>query len=233
MSTRKFAVIVVTTMTLGATILTGASANADDSTATSASSAPAPVQRPDADPEHTGAKEQALSAGQIAARDQFAKRMGVAAALYSGPWLIVNLNSGLCLTIYQASENNDANAVQFTCDTTWPYNERWYREKSTHDGWVHLVNENSNLCLTVYYARTDNDAPVVQFACDWESPFNEEWYVDPLPDGQWVHITNYNSLLCLTVSGASTNNEANAVQFGCDSTWPYNEYWKFKDPFQS
>ncbi|WP_432825692.1 RICIN domain-containing protein [Dactylosporangium sp. CA-092794] len=72
-----------------------------------------------------GATKGALSATQLAKRAEFATRRGLTAGTLDGPWHIVNGNSGKCLTIFYASSADNANAVQFTCDYSSPYNGDW------------------------------------------------------------------------------------------------------------
>jgi len=40
-------------------------------------------------------------------------------------------NSSMCLTVYGASTANNANAVQYACDTDYPYNDVWIWQ-----GWI-------------------------------------------------------------------------------------------------
>ncbi|RZU74916.1 ricin-type beta-trefoil lectin protein [Micromonospora kangleipakensis] len=235
MSTRKFAAIVVATLTLGTTILTGGPANADDSTATTAS-ARAAAQRPDVRPGPAGvrnsavAKKQALSAAQLAKRDEFANRTGLAARDLYGPYHIINQHSNKCLTIYTASTANNANAVQYTCDFSYPFNEEWYLEDVYGDqtAW-HLRNAHSGKCLTIYTASTANNATAVQYTCDYSSPYNEEWYMEDvyLTGARW-HLRNGHSFKCLTIYTASTANNYAAVQYTCDWNSPFNEEWRFQ-----
>ncbi len=166
-------------------------------------------------------KTKTLSAAQLAKRDEFAKRSGVAAALLDGPWHIINAHSGKCLTISGAGTANTVNAVQYTCDYSSPYNEEWYFDGN------HIWNGHSGKCLTVAGASTANNANAVQYTCDSGAPYNENWNLeDVYGSAIYWHIWNSHSGKCLTVAGVSTANNANAVQFTCDYTSPFNEEWR-------
>jgi hypothetical protein len=43
-----------------------------------------------------------------------------------GDYLIVNAHSGKCLTVYWASQSDNAPVVQYDCEYSAPFNERWY-----------------------------------------------------------------------------------------------------------
>jgi Ricin-type beta-trefoil lectin domain len=144
------------------------------------------------------------------------------------PFRLVNRHSGKCLTIQNASTENDALAIQFTCDSSAPFNERWFLDDlSPSDPYYHLVNNHSNRCLTIQNASTATDARALQFTCDFAPPFNEEWQlVDLRASDPYFHIVNRHSGKCLTIQNASFSNDARALQFPCDFSAPFNEEWQ-------
>jgi hypothetical protein len=151
----------------------------------------------------------------------------LAGPLY-GPYHIENVRSGLCLTIQGASTATNALALQYTCNTTAPYNEDWWLEDlSPGDNWYHFVNGHSGLCLTVQGASTANNARTLQYPCDYSAPYNEEWLLEDLsPYNSHVHLRNRHSNKCLTIQSASLSNNALAVIYTCDYSAPYNEEWR-------
>jgi hypothetical protein len=77
---------------------------------------------------------------------------------------IVNVHSGLCLTIAGGSADRNVASVQYTCDgdpsRKWNYTEL--------DGGVtfRFINLHSGLCLTVAGGATGRNIVAVQFPCD-------------------------------------------------------------------
>ena len=228
MSSRKFAAIVVATLTIGTTILTGGSAHAEDSAATTAAQ-PAAAQRPDAPQTSVGVMATPLSTAQLAKRDEFAKRAGISPAAVTGPWHLRNGNAyDKCLTTSGAGTGNNTVTVIYTCDFSWPYNEEWYLE-DLGGGWYHLRNGNAyDKCLTTSGAGTGNNTVTVIYTCDYNSPWNEEWYLESL-GGSWWHLRNGNAFdKCLTTSGAGTGNNTQTVIYTCDYNFPWNEEWSIE-----
>src|SRR5262245_38126406 len=95
-----------------------------------------------------------------------AKRSGLPAAARPEPFHIVHHHSGQCLTIQNVSTADNAPAVQYTCDNSYPYNEDWYL-----DGY-HIVNRHSGKCLTIRDVSTADNAAAVQYTCDNSYPYN-------------------------------------------------------------
>ncbi len=93
-------------------------------------------------------------------------------------WHIINAHSGKCLTVSGASLANNAGAVQYTCDLSFPYNEEWVLENVSgpRASW-HVSNAHSGKCLTVFGASLANNAGAVQYTCDYSLPYNEEWAI--------------------------------------------------------
>jgi hypothetical protein len=69
--------------------------------------------------------------------------------------------------------------VQYTCDSSYPYNENWTLVPVTEFTY-HLVNQHSQKCLTILNVSTSDNANAVQYTCDYSAPFNEEWQVELL-----------------------------------------------------
>jgi hypothetical protein len=199
MSGRKLKAIVVATLTLGLAVLTAGPAQAEGS-------APAAPQ--------AGTER---NTGGLTLAD-VAKRSGVSAAALAGPYHIVNRHSRKCLTVQNASLGNTAPVVQYTCESSAPYNEDWYYDAAN----LQFINGHSFKCLTVQNASLGNTAPAVQYTCDNSAPYNESWYGQ---ENTW-HIVNVHSNKCLTVKSASLGNNAPVVQYTCDNSAPYNEDWE-------
>jgi Ricin-type beta-trefoil lectin domain-like len=124
-STRRFAAIVAATLTIGTAILAAGPAHADHV----ARAAPrGTAELPGARRGPAGVAQRVLTPVQVAKRAEVAKRAGVSVTSLDGPYHIVNRNSGKCLTILNVSTADNANAVQYTCDYSYPYNEEWYLE---------------------------------------------------------------------------------------------------------
>lgn len=171
---------------------------------------------------------QATPADAPATRDR-SGQPGVAAPLAdSGPWHLVNRHSGRCLTIRNISTANNAEAVQWDCEYTAPFNEDWFLDDlSPADPYFHIVNSHSGKCLTIRNVSTANDAPAVQWDCDWGAPFNEEWYFEDLSSADpYYHIRNRHTDKCLTILNIGTANNTEAVQYDCDYGAPFNEEWQ-------
>jgi hypothetical protein len=91
---------------------------------------------------------------------------------------IENGHSHKCLTIYGASTANTANAVQYTCDNSAPYNERWLVWHHELSNTYMFINQHSARCLTIQNASQANNAAAVQYTCDYDVwPLNERWRI--------------------------------------------------------
>ena len=76
---------------------------------------------------------------------------------------IINVNSGLCLTVAGGGTGQNTPAVIYTCDGD---PSRSWRMTSTDNRAFRLVNMNSNLCLTIAGGGTGRNATAVQYPCD-------------------------------------------------------------------
>ncbi len=94
---------------------------------------------------------------------------------------IVNEHSDRCLTVQNASKNNNALALQFTCDYNTPYNEEWFLvAPSQYNEHRMIVNRHSGLCLTVQNDGRQNNALLLQYGCYISAPYNDEWLLRPV-----------------------------------------------------
>lgn len=82
-------------------------------------------------------------------------------------FMIKNVSSQKCLTVKNASTQNNYPILQFTCNNG--DNQQWRPEYYINDGFGHnyyqLRNRKSGLCLTVKNASIDNGATLLQFTC--------------------------------------------------------------------
>lgn len=132
--------------------------------------------------------------------------------------LLRNRNSAKCLAVQNASRSNTAPTLQYTCDNTAPFNERWeIVGVRPGDPYVHIVNRHSGKCLTIRGATVVNSAPVVQYECDSAAPYNEEWMLVSISQStNHYHIVNRLSSKCLTIQNNSLANNARALQYTCN-----------------
>ena len=89
--------------------------------------------------------------------------------------IIRNVTSQKCLTVKNASTENNYPILQFDCNLG--YNQQWLPEPTYPDGvsdFYQLRNRHSGRCLTVKNASTANGATLLQYTCDpWQS--NNQW----------------------------------------------------------
>jgi hypothetical protein len=133
---------------------------------------------------------------------------------------LINVNSGLCLTIGNGSTSPGVPAVQATCqgaDPSQQWQTQWFFAK--------FVDENSGQCMGVGGALTTAGAQVVQWPCNGspDQTWKYDYATSQLEDG--------NSDMCLDVQGASTNYGAGIVQEPCqsalDQEWTYTSAGQF------
>ena len=76
------------------------------------------------------------------------------APILNWPFQIRNAESRKCLTIHWASRENNAKAIQYTCEIppTYPPDDYWTLKLAGYDvggqATYHSVNSHTNLCLT-------------------------------------------------------------------------------------
>jgi Ricin-type beta-trefoil lectin domain len=133
---------------------------------------------------------------------------------------IVNFNSGYCLGI--AGGNDDAPAVQWTCDGS--ANQSWTQgSEYGNTSYFQIVNGDGQ-CLGVLGGSTDEGAPVYGWTCLGPGHPDQYWTVVKSSTHHYVYFVNLNSGLVLGVSGNSTTQGASVVQWANQNT-PNNQLW--------
>jgi hypothetical protein len=127
-----------------------------------------------------------------------------------GEVLIMNANSGLCLSPAGGGKERNTEIVQFTCDRD---PARVWRFVPVDGDVVKIRNINSGMCLTVAGGNTNLNDHSVQYFCD-DDP-SRRWHHTVVNETTF-RLVNVNSDLCLTVTGASTERNIVAVQNRCE-----------------
>ena len=131
-------------------------------------------------------------------------------AIKEGDVVMANMQTGKCLAVSEGRLDNNAPAVQFTCD-----GDQWRRWKlvETDDGFQ-LQNVRTGKCLTIAGGvSTDNNIPALQFDCDRDP--SRRWKLTATGDG--FQAENVQTGKCLTIAGGeSTDDDVPALQFNCD-----------------
>ncbi|MEE1791554.1 RICIN domain-containing protein [Streptomyces sp. BE308] len=78
---------------------------------------------------------------------------------------IVNNNSGLCLSVDQASKENFARATQYPCGSPLYPDQYWRFDFDSVDNTRRIINRNSNKCLAIQDGSQDDTAAAIQFSC--------------------------------------------------------------------
>jgi hypothetical protein len=85
-----------------------------------------------------------------------------------GTYLVINVNSGKCLSVSGQSTASQASVEQRTCDTG--LDQRWFYNSlgRYHSGWpvYELQNDNSGLCLDVPHSSTTPGTSLWQYGCN-------------------------------------------------------------------
>jgi hypothetical protein len=126
-----------------------------------------------------------------------------------GEVLIMNANSGLCLSPAGGGKERNTEIVQFTCDRD---PARVWRFVPVDGDVVKIRNINSGMCLTVAGGNTNLNDHSVQYLCD-DDP-SRRWHYTVVHETMF-QLVNVNSDLCLTVAGASTERNMVAEQNLC------------------
>ncbi|WP_433200966.1 RICIN domain-containing protein [Dactylosporangium sp. CS-047395] len=80
--------------------------------------------------------------------------------VYSGQWQIYSIQTGKCLTVLNARDNDNQPIIQYDCNLG--LNELWSFPSGTHT----IKNVKSKKCLTVKNNGTANGALLLQFTCN-------------------------------------------------------------------
>jgi glucosylceramidase len=149
------------------------------------------------------------------------------AAAATGPYEIINFNSGKCVDVSGISKSDGANVHQWTCrhqsNQMWSVVPDWYT-----DGYFLLVVQHSGKCLDVSGPSTADGANVHQWTC--HNGFNQQWSLTggpgggaPVPGNTVYRFVNRYSGKCLEVAGGSLSEGANIRQWTCNGS--YHQYW--------
>ena len=142
----------------------------------------------------------------------------------TGPVRIVNQFSQKCLNVWNASIDNFAQVIQYTCESSVANDVWWLYAVSESGGSTayHVVNDYSGKCLNVWNASPNDYALVIQYTCGAEAK-NDQWTIIDESGGVF-RLQNYHSKKCLNVWNASPNNYAKVIQYTCGSPVP-NDVW--------
>jgi hypothetical protein len=139
-----------------------------------------------------------------------------------GEVLIMNANSGLCLSPAGGGTDRNTEIVQFTCDRD---SARVWRFVPVDGDVVKIRNINSGMCLTVAGGNTNLNDHSVQYFCD-DDP-SRRWHYTVVNETTF-RLVNVNSDLCLTVAGGGTDRNTVAVQYRCEGD-PSRD-WRITQP---
>jgi len=137
--------------------------------------------------------------------------------LVPGKYRLINKHSGKALEVYNFSNDDGGNVVQWT-DWNGPY-QQW-NLVSSGGGYYRLINVGSGKALDVYGFSTQNGGNVVQ----WQdlNGHNQQWQFIDNGNGTY-DVKNRHSGLLLEVYQASTADGANVVQWqdlnGANQQW--------------
>jgi hypothetical protein len=137
----------------------------------------------------------------------------------SGPWVIMNYKSWMCLETHGHSTASSAQVEQGTCDDTDTNAQRWDFH-GVGAGYYRISSRaGAKYCLNVKGASMKSNAKVIQYLCG-DPHLNDQW----LPvkgttrDGlDYYKLVNRHSHLCLNVQSASDSAGADLIQYKCDS----------------
>lgn len=123
---------------------------------------------------------------------------------------LVNMNSGQCLDIFDASQAPGAGAIQWPCNGD---TNQAFEEIAAPGGGVFLRALHSSQCLDVFNADLAPGTRVIQWPCNFENNqrFSRTFY---FPGGS-VRYRAVHSGLCLDVLWGSTNPGTWIIQWHC------------------
>ncbi|MFF0430050.1 RICIN domain-containing protein [Streptomyces sp. NPDC004520] len=142
-----------------------------------------------------------------------------------GDFLLVNANSGRCLSVPGAA-TSFAYLNQFSCNNY--ADQFWYlkyQDMKQGVAWYTIRNRHSGLCLSVDAAQTENFARATQYPCGVYA--DQFWRIDDYDaNTRGYHVKNWNSGKCLAVLDGSQQEAASVIIYQCGS-WP-DHYWRQK-----
>jgi galactose oxidase len=126
----------------------------------------------------------------------------------AAPVILINHNSGQCVTIPNGSSQPGLQMVQLPC--RGPLDEQWTLQ-AVSGGYYQIVSLFNGLCLEVAGASLADNAAVQQSTCT-SSP-SMTW--NKKVSGSWFQLIAQHSGKCMAISGGSRNYGAAVVQIGC------------------
>jgi hypothetical protein len=129
-----------------------------------------------------------------------------------GTFTLVNMNSGKCLDVENASTTNNAWVNQFDCHGM--ANQRWYYwavPGSSPTSYL-VINDWSGHCLDIPDGSSNPGVRLQQYSCHG---FGNQQFQLVFTFFGWA-LVNVNSGLCLEVAGGSTASPARVQQNTCD-----------------
>jgi hypothetical protein len=142
----------------------------------------------------------------------------------AGPFHVINEYSQKCLNVWNASADNYAQIIQYTCESSMPNDVWWFQlVNESENSPYYLINDYSGRCLNVWNASTADYALVIQYTCG-SGLQNDQWLVTDY-GVESFRLQNRHSLKCLNVNNASTADYALLIQYTCGSSLP-NDFWQ-------
>jgi galactose oxidase len=123
--------------------------------------------------------------------------------------ILINRNSGQCVTIPDGSDQPGLQMVQMPC--RGPLDEQWTLQAVS--GGYQIVSLLNGLCLEVAGASQADNAAVRQSTCT-NSP-SKTW--KKKVSGSWFQLIAKHSNKCMAVSGASRDEGAAVIQISCST----------------
>jgi galactose oxidase len=130
----------------------------------------------------------------------------------TSPIVLINRNSGQCVTNPGTSATLNLQMVQKPCSGS--LSEGWTMQAVS--GGYRIVSRLNGRCLTVQGNSPANGAAVVQYTCNNTAPGQAGQVWTPTANGSWVQLKN--SGKCLLVQGASKSSGAKLVQAVCSNS---------------
>ena len=146
--------------------------------------------------------------------------------------ILINRNSGQCVTIPGGSSQPGLQMVQLPC--RGPLDEQWTLQPAS--GGYRIVSSLNGLCLEVAGSSTADNAAIQQSTCT--GSLNKTW--KKKVSGSWFQLIAKHSNKCMAINGASRDEGATVVQIACSSAaqkrWtisasPLPSLWSPKVPF--
>ncbi|GAA2638474.1 RICIN domain-containing protein [Actinomadura fulvescens] len=138
---------------------------------------------------------------------------------------LVNVNSGQCLDVVDASGASQANVQQWICNRGEAQN---WQFTDAGDGYYTLTNPNSGKCLDVDAtdgSGTADGRNVWQYDCNGNP--GQLWKAEKKANGYW--LKSKRSDKCLTVEGGSMGSAANVLQWSCGDPVLDEQLWNITD----